>query len=60
MDEGQRYGDFVYFHDFVQRMIFHQRTTNGEDWAPFTLHARKDIDQVGFDIGTSRGGPLRG
>lgn len=55
MDEAQHYAEFVYFHDFVQRMIFHRRTANGEAWTPFTLHARKDIAKVEFDIGLSRG-----
>ena len=44
-DKAQRYSEFVYFHDHVQRVLF-----GGGDLSPFTLHRRSDIKFAEFDI----------
>lgn len=55
-EDAWRYAEFVYFHDFVQKMLFHPTPQHKDDaWTPFTLHRRRDIAKVEFDVALSAG-----
>lgn len=49
---ADRYAEYVYFHDFVQAMLF--RGKAGAD-APIRLFRRKGIDGFDIDLGYSKG-----
>ncbi|MGH6816351.1 MAG: hypothetical protein ACREC6_11670 [Hyphomicrobiaceae bacterium] len=46
----QEYAEFVYFHSFVQRLLYRKREAAGTDAVPFHLFERRDIAHAEVDV----------
>jgi hypothetical protein len=58
VDQAQRYGEFVYFHDFVQSVLYRRcpDAPAARDRLPFRVYRRSDVESrhIQVDIGSRR------